>query len=173
MGLIGAIFLVPIFAETFLGYDATQTGYLFIPLAMRTAWSPRPSAAAHRQSETLICDLREHIRRGSCDAYARAASIRAPRRSRSSIPMSLMAFGLGFGMSQRTNLVAVVVPHEEIGEASAILALVEEHLGRVRRGDLQHTTHEYRECERVEDRAKQHGAGGVVPAMNSSSGSSS
>jgi hypothetical protein len=40
------------------------------------------------------------------------------------IPMCIMAFGLGFGMAQRTNLVAVVVPHEEIGEASAILALV-------------------------------------------------
>src|SRR6185437_5568398 len=34
MALIGAIFLIPIFAETFLGYDATQTGYLFIPLAI-------------------------------------------------------------------------------------------------------------------------------------------
>ena len=34
MALIGAIFLIPIFAETFLGYNATQTGYLFIPLAI-------------------------------------------------------------------------------------------------------------------------------------------
>jgi hypothetical protein len=35
-----------------------------------------------------------------------------------------MAFGLGFGMAQRTNLIAVTVPKEEIGEASAVLALV-------------------------------------------------
>jgi len=40
------------------------------------------------------------------------------------IPMCVMAFGLGFGMAQRTNIVAVVVPQNEIGEASAILALV-------------------------------------------------
>ena len=40
------------------------------------------------------------------------------------IPLVVMAFGMGFGMAQRTNIVAVVVPHEEIGEASAILALV-------------------------------------------------
>jgi hypothetical protein len=40
------------------------------------------------------------------------------------IPMCAMAFSLGFGMAQRTNLVAVVVPQNEIGEASAILALV-------------------------------------------------
>jgi hypothetical protein len=40
------------------------------------------------------------------------------------IPLMVMAFGMGFGMAQRTNIVAVVVPQSEIGEASAILALV-------------------------------------------------
>ena len=34
-----------------------------------------------------------------------------------------MAFGLGFGMAQRTNVIAAVVPTEEIGIASSILAL--------------------------------------------------
>ncbi|MEI7463182.1 MAG: DHA2 family efflux MFS transporter permease subunit, partial [Candidatus Taylorbacteria bacterium] len=33
LGLIGSIFLIPIFAQTFLGLDATQSGYLFIPMA--------------------------------------------------------------------------------------------------------------------------------------------
>ena len=33
MGLMGSVFLIPIFAQTFLGYSATQTGYLFIPMA--------------------------------------------------------------------------------------------------------------------------------------------
>jgi hypothetical protein len=36
----------------------------------------------------------------------------------------VLAFGLGFGMAQRTNLVAVAVPKDDIGEASAVLALV-------------------------------------------------
>jgi hypothetical protein len=40
------------------------------------------------------------------------------------IPLCVLAFGLGFGMAQRTNLVAVAVPKDDIGEASAILALV-------------------------------------------------
>ncbi len=35
-----------------------------------------------------------------------------------------MAFGLGFGMAQRTNIIASVVPQSEIGVASSILALV-------------------------------------------------
>jgi len=39
------------------------------------------------------------------------------------IPLSIMAFGLGFGMSQRTNVIASVVPTREIGIASSVLAL--------------------------------------------------
>jgi uncharacterized membrane protein len=38
-------------------------------------------------------------------------------------PLSLMAFGMGFGMAQRTNIIATVVPAQEIGIASSILAL--------------------------------------------------
>src|ERR1035437_6406898 len=33
MGMMGGLFLLPIFAQTFLGYTATQTGYLFMPMA--------------------------------------------------------------------------------------------------------------------------------------------
>jgi MFS family permease len=40
------------------------------------------------------------------------------------IPLGVMAFGLGFGMAQRTNIIASVVPQSEIGVASSILALV-------------------------------------------------
>jgi MFS family permease len=40
------------------------------------------------------------------------------------IPLMIMAFGLGFGMAQRTNIIASVVPQSEIGIASSILALV-------------------------------------------------
>ena len=39
------------------------------------------------------------------------------------IPMTIMAFGMGFGMSQRTNVVANAVPIQEIGAASSVLAL--------------------------------------------------
>ncbi len=39
------------------------------------------------------------------------------------IPLSIMAFGMGFGMAQRTSVIAAVVPTEEMGVASSILAL--------------------------------------------------
>ncbi|MGD0328092.1 MAG: DHA2 family efflux MFS transporter permease subunit [Minisyncoccia bacterium] len=123
MGLIGAVFLIPIFAETFLGYSATQTGYLFIPLAIammiaapiggRLVGRVKPSYVIF--ASTFVAGFAMLLLSG-IDPRSTALDI--------SIPMSILAFGLGFGMSQRTNLVAVVVPHEEIGEASAILALV-------------------------------------------------
>ena len=123
MGLIGAMFLIPIFAETFLGYDATQTGLLFIPLAFammlaaplgaRLIGRVKPSYVIF--ASTFVAGLGMLLLSG-IDPRTTALGI--------ALPMSLMAFGLGFGMSQRTNLVAVSVPHKDIGEASAILALV-------------------------------------------------
>ena len=33
MGMFGGIFLIPIFAQTFLGYTATESGFLMMPMA--------------------------------------------------------------------------------------------------------------------------------------------
>jgi EmrB/QacA subfamily drug resistance transporter len=123
MALIGAIFLIPIFAETFLGYDATQTGYLFIPLAIalmigaplggRLIGKVKPSYVIF--VSTFFTGIGIFFL-SYIDPRSTAIDI--------IIPMCIMAFSLGFGMAQRTNIVAVVVPQSEIGEASAILALV-------------------------------------------------
>ncbi len=123
MGLIGAMFLIPLFAELFLGYDATQTGYLFIPLALalmvaaplggRLVGKVKPSQVIF--ASTFVAGLGMFLL-AAIDPRSTALQI--------SIPMSIMAFGLGFGMPQRTSIIAAVVPHKDIGEASAILALV-------------------------------------------------
>jgi EmrB/QacA subfamily drug resistance transporter len=123
MALMGAIFLIPIFAETFLGYTATQTGYLFIPLAAammvaaplggRLIGKVKPSYVIF--ASTIFAGVGMFL-----------LSFIDPRSTAIDIwlPLTLMAFGLGFGMAQRTNLVAVAVPQSDIGEASAVLALV-------------------------------------------------
>ncbi len=123
MGLMGSIFLVPIFAETFLGYDATQTGYLFIPMAFalmlgapiggRLIGKVRSSYVI--AASTLVAGLGLYF-----------FSWLDPRSDVWAIimPLSIMAFGLGFGMAQRTAAIASAVPTEEIGIASSILALV-------------------------------------------------
>ena len=123
MALMGAIFLVPIFAETFLGYSATQTGYLFIPLAVMMMFAaPLGGRLIGRVKPSYVIFLSTFF--SGIGIFM--LSYIDPRSTAIDIivPLCVMAFSLGFGMAQRTNLIAVSVPQNEIGEASAVLALV-------------------------------------------------
>ena len=123
MGMIGGIFLLPIFAQTFLGYTATESGLLFIPmaLAMVVASPLGGSLTGKVQSRyiifwsTLIAAVGLFMFT-SIDAKSSAFSL--------IVPLIVMAFGMGFGMAQRTNIIASVVDKDEIGIASSVLALV-------------------------------------------------
>jgi DHA2 family multidrug resistance protein len=123
MGMMGSIFLIPNFAETYLGYDATKTGYLFIPMAAALMIAAiiggklvgKIKANYIIFSSTLVAAFGISIF-SSIDVRMTAWDIMWP--------LALMAFGIGFGMSQRTSLIPLVVPPEEIGGASAVLALV-------------------------------------------------
>lgn len=122
MGMMGSVFLIPIFAQTFLGYDATQTGYLFIPMAAGLMLAaplggflvgkvqPRYVIMA----STAVAGIGLFMFSG-LDPRSTAINIM--------IPLSVMAFGMGFGMSQRTSVIASIVPINEIGIASSVLAL--------------------------------------------------
>lgn len=123
MGMMGGVFLIPIFAQTFLGYTATQSGYLFIPMAimMMTA-SPLGGMLTGKIkskyiifASTIVASIGIFLFTG-LDPKSTALAI--------IIPLGVMAFGLGFGMAQRTNIIASVVPQNEIGVASSVLALV-------------------------------------------------
>lgn len=122
MAMIGSIFLIPIFAETFLGYDATKTGYLFIPMAaaLMVAAPIGGRLIGKIKASTII-----FISTFGAGIGIALFSFLDPRSGVMAIivPLMIMAFFMGFGMSQRTNAIAVVVPQSEIGEASAILAL--------------------------------------------------
>lgn len=123
MGMMGSIFLVPIFAQTFLGYDATQSGLLFVPMAValmmaaplggRLTGKVQPKVVI--AASTFVAAIGLYLftfidsRSGAWDIM---------------LPLSVMAFGMGFGMAQRTNVIAAAVPKEEIGVASSVLALV-------------------------------------------------
>jgi len=122
MGMMGSMFLIPIFAQTFLGLSATQTGYLFIPMAIALmVAAPLGGSLVGRiqpryviMASTFVASIglflftRLDARSGAWDIV---------------IPLMVMAFGMGFGMSQRTSIIASVVPQNEIGVASSILAL--------------------------------------------------
>jgi DHA2 family multidrug resistance protein len=123
MGLMGGMFLIPIFDQTFLGLTATETGLQFIPMAFCIMLAAPIGAALVGRLQpryvialsTLVAGIglflftRLDVRSGPLDVV---------------IPLVIMMFGMGFGMSQRTGVIAAIVPNEEIGSASAVLALV-------------------------------------------------
>ncbi|MDD5318300.1 MAG: DHA2 family efflux MFS transporter permease subunit [Candidatus Pacebacteria bacterium] len=123
MGLMGGLFLIPVFAQTFLGFNATESGYLFMPMAAALMLAaPIGGALAGKVkakyvifASTIVASIGLYFF-SFLDVKSTAIDIM--------LPLSLMAFGLGFGMAQRTNLVASVVEPHEIGVASSILALV-------------------------------------------------
>ena len=123
MGLMGALFLVPVFAQTFLGYNATQSGYLFIPMAaalmigapLGGSLIGKIQARYVIFASTIVAAVGIYLF-SFLDPKSTALSLM--------LPLVIMAFGLGFGMAQRTNIIASVVDQHEIGVASSILALV-------------------------------------------------
>lgn len=123
MAMLGSIFLVPVFSQTFLGYTATESGYLFIPMALGLMIAAPLGAA-------LVGKVPAGTVIGASTIMAAFGiflfSFLDPRSSALDLilPLMIMAFGMGFGMAQRTNAIAAAVPPSEIGVASGILALV-------------------------------------------------
>lgn len=123
MGMMGGVFLIPVFAQTFLGYNAAESGYLFMPMAAAMMFAAplggyltgKVQARYVIFASTLVAAIGIFMF-SYLDPKSTALDI--------IIPLSIMAFGLGFGMAQRTNIIASAVPESEIGIASSILALV-------------------------------------------------
>ncbi len=123
LGMMGSVFLVPVFAQTFLGYNATQTGYIFLPMAAGLMIaSPVGGALTGKVKARYIIAASTAV--AAIGLYL--FSYIDPRSTVFDLmlPLGIMAFGMGFGMPQRTNIIASVVPQHEIGIASSILALV-------------------------------------------------
>jgi len=123
MGMMGSVFLIPVFAETFLGYSATQAGYLFMPMAgaMMLA-SPIGGSLIGKVKAKYVIFASTIVAALGLWMFSWYLDIRSTPWD-IIFPLFIMAFGLGFGMAQRTNIVASVVPDKEIGVASSILAL--------------------------------------------------
>jgi EmrB/QacA subfamily drug resistance transporter len=123
MGMMGGIFLIPVFASAYLGLDATETGLLFMPMAfMMMIASPLGGNFAGKVQPRYIISISTAVAALGLFLF----SFLDPRSTVWDIiiPLSVMAFGLGFGMAQRTSLIASIVPENEVGIASSVLALV-------------------------------------------------
>ena len=123
MGMMGSIFLLPVFAQTFLGYSATESGYLFMPMAFTMVLaSPIGGSLVGKVQARYVIFVSTIIAAIGIFMFTNIE----PKSTAIDIiiPLVVMAFGLGLGMAQRTSIVASVVDPHEIGIASSVLALV-------------------------------------------------
>lgn len=130
MGMMSVVYLIPIFAQLFLGFNATKTGLLFMPMAAAMMLSSPIGASLTGKVKAS----RVILYSGLINAFGIYLFSFMDVRSTPIniiIPLIIMAFGMGLGMSQRTSVVSSSVPKSEIGSASSVLALVRSISGAV------------------------------------------
>lgn len=121
-GFMGGIFLIPIFVQQYMGYDATETGLLFMPMvagmmigaALGGKFLADTEPGVAIAGSTAIAAVGLFMFMG-LDAASGPADV--------IWPLVVMAFGMGLAMSHRTNIVTLAVPVSEVGMASSVLAL--------------------------------------------------
>jgi MFS family permease len=120
--MMGSMFLLPNFAQTYLGYSATKTGLLLLPMAL-TMMIVAPLSSrflarfAPRVSITIgmtIAAVAMYLLHG-LDARTTALEL--------TFPMMLLALGLALGFAPLTAAATTSVPPRESGMASGILNL--------------------------------------------------
>ena len=122
MGMMGCVFLIPVFAATYLGLDATETGILFMPMALgMMVAAPLGGRLTGKVEPRFVIFISTLVAAAGLFLFMgldpRSGSIDIM------LPLFVMAAGLGFGMAQRTNIIASAVPDSEVGIASSVLAL--------------------------------------------------
>lgn len=122
MGMIGGLFIIPLFVQNYLGYSVTKSGYLFIPMALGLMIAAQIGARLSTKTEPrfliafgmfwaafmMYQFTAIDINWGSFDLIWR---------------MFFLAFGLGLGLSPLTTAATSTVPLKEVGIASSVLAL--------------------------------------------------
>ncbi|MBI5304214.1 MAG: DHA2 family efflux MFS transporter permease subunit [Chloroflexi bacterium] len=119
------IFLIPVFAQTFLGFSAKETGYMFIPMVfamiLGTGIGSRFIGKVRIKYVLAISSLI-----GALGPLLLAMTL-DPRSTALDLILSLsiLTFGFGLGMAQRMSIIPAVVPTKEVGVASSVLMLVQ------------------------------------------------
>ncbi|MEI6040155.1 MAG: MDR family MFS transporter [Candidatus Berkelbacteria bacterium] len=122
MGMMSVIFVIPIFVQTFMGLGATQTGFMFLPMAagmMMTA--PFGGLIKGKFPARYIIMASSLVSAVGIFMFSFLDPKSGPLDVM--LPLFIMALGMGFGMAPRTNIIASMVPSHEIGSASSVLAL--------------------------------------------------
>jgi EmrB/QacA subfamily drug resistance transporter len=121
-GMMGALFLLPVFTQSFLGYDAIKTGLLFVPMGLALpVFAPLGARLAQ------VFNPRYTVSFGMVVAALSFFLLRSldPAMTYWSfvIPLILFGAGLGLGMAPLTNASTTAVPLNEVGMSSGLLNL--------------------------------------------------
>ncbi|HUD09740.1 MAG TPA: MDR family MFS transporter [Patescibacteria group bacterium] len=123
MGMIGGLFLLPIFVQNYLGYSVTKTGYLFLPMAVGMMIGAQSGArlSARFSPRYVVC---AGLAWSAFILFLFSGIDLTWTFTHFAILLSLFALGLGLTFAPITNAAISTVPLHEVGVASSILALV-------------------------------------------------
>jgi EmrB/QacA subfamily drug resistance transporter len=129
-GMMGAMFLLPVFAQTYLGFNATETGFLFIPMALSMfVAAPLGGYLSRKIPLKYLVSIGMAISAfgiylfSGLDVKTTALDL--------IIPLIVFALGMGLGMAPMTAAATNSVPANEVGVSSALLNLVRNIAGAV------------------------------------------
>jgi DHA2 family multidrug resistance protein len=129
-GMMGAMFLLPVFAQTYLGFNATQTGLLFVPMALTMLISAPLGGRLSR-----VVPLQYLVAFGMAMAafgiYLFSGLDVKTTEVELMLPLVVFAFGLGLSMAPMTAAATNSVPANEVGVSSAVLNLVRNIAGAI------------------------------------------
>ena len=121
-GMMGSMFLLPVFAQTFLGYDAIKTGLLFIPMGLALPiFAPLGARLAQRFHPRYTVSLGMAI---AALSFYMLRNLDPGMGFMDFAPaLILLGAGLGLGMSPLTTAATTAVPINEVGMSSGLLNL--------------------------------------------------
>ncbi len=129
-GMMGAMFLIPVFAQTYLGFDATQAGLLFVPMAL-AMFVAAPLGGKLSQVVPLRYLAGAGMAISALGIYLFSGLDVKTTSLDLTIPLIIFALGLGLGMAPLTAAATNAVPANEVGVSSAVLNLVRNIAGAV------------------------------------------
>ncbi len=121
-GLMGAMFLLPIFTQRVLGYDAMQSGLILIPMAISLpifaplgAWLAQKFHPRYTVSAGMII--------AAIGLYLLHTLNPMMSPFDFILPLALFGAGVGLGLSPMTNASTTAVPLHQVGMSSGLLNL--------------------------------------------------
>ncbi|HUD45144.1 MAG TPA: DHA2 family efflux MFS transporter permease subunit [Patescibacteria group bacterium] len=122
MGMIGGIFLIPLFVQTYLGYSVTKSGYVFIPMAIGMMMSAQIGGRMVGKIPGNYLTAVGMFWAAFIMFLFSGLDIKWSFWHISGL-LFLLAAGLGAGLPALTQAATSSVPLEEVGQASSVLAL--------------------------------------------------